>query len=327
MKFVFKINKTANKFHFISNLTEWHFSARKSYNEYWIKKTGKLTKKEKSALISLTKILKKYNFGKDFLGKPFTLNEEKDVWKKVEKWVNRKEFVEIKNIFDIFDQRFEKIWELEKSNLDLGKLAIEKALKSQKVKKVLGKGIIFFKSKNPPPSVTIYILIGCPDNVGGGANIGTNVITVEFSKGDKRYIQTILIVILHEILHLFTRSSRYYQYNIKNWGNKVLKLAKQIFKKSGIDSCVTVGEAIISSWLPEGYVSTRYFRGFSDKKTLILIEERIKKEEDKFQKWRLFSAKGLYFLAKDYFKNNKPIDKKFFDKAVVLFNDFKSKCI
>jgi len=47
MKFKVTSSKIGNFFFFITNLSEWHYSCRKSYNEEWVKILGDLTKKEK----------------------------------------------------------------------------------------------------------------------------------------------------------------------------------------------------------------------------------------------------------------------------------------
>lgn len=62
MKFDIKYSKIGNFFFFISNLSDWHFSCRKEYNEAWIKQTGELSNNEKNAIENFRKIMTKYGF-------------------------------------------------------------------------------------------------------------------------------------------------------------------------------------------------------------------------------------------------------------------------
>jgi len=64
MKFKIKYTKLGNQFFFISNLTNWHFSCEKEYNEIWFKKIGNLNEEEKKVLKQFAKILNKYGFKK-----------------------------------------------------------------------------------------------------------------------------------------------------------------------------------------------------------------------------------------------------------------------
>ena len=68
MEFKIIISKSANKFFFISNLTEWHFSCRKMYNPIWLKHTGgNLSLQEKKYLKIFKNILIQYGFEKYYL--------------------------------------------------------------------------------------------------------------------------------------------------------------------------------------------------------------------------------------------------------------------
>jgi MoaA/NifB/PqqE/SkfB family radical SAM enzyme len=103
MRFNIHLTKTGIFFHFLMNLTEFHHSCRKQDNKQWLFITGELTKKEKESLKEFKKLLRNYGYqGENFLGIPFITSGEKEIWKKVKKWVKPDEFTKIKNIFKIF---------------------------------------------------------------------------------------------------------------------------------------------------------------------------------------------------------------------------------
>ncbi|MEK7575788.1 MAG: hypothetical protein AAB491_01745 [Patescibacteria group bacterium] len=320
MKFFIQVTKTANKFHFISNLTDWHFSCRESDNKRWLEETGKLTQKEKNALKLFTKILKKYDFGENFIGKPFTRNNDKEIWKNIKKFINKKEFERIQEIFYVFDKRFEKIWKKERDRLKFWKIKLQKYLSKYKGnKEIFGKSKIFFRAKNLPSTMEIYLLIG---SGGGGANIGKGAITLDFSNRPISHLKYALGVITHETLHLIANSSQYYLKNLKKTAESLSVPRKNSLISGKRRKRSIVNEAIIGAICPEGYVFTKYFLNLSDKKANKYFEKRIHNAKNKFSEWRTFSAKKLYFITKDYFENKKPIDKEFFNTTIQIFKKF-----
>lgn len=83
MRFSIIIKKQGIFYFFVQNLSEWHFSCRKDYNNLWLDELGPLSKKEKMALQKLKKIHQKYSFGPKYLGQYFFL--KKNPWKNIEK--------------------------------------------------------------------------------------------------------------------------------------------------------------------------------------------------------------------------------------------------
>ena len=320
MKFFIQITKTSNKFHFISNLTGWHFSCRENDNERWLKETGKLTQKEKDALKLFTKILKKYDFGKNFIGRPFIRSTEKEIWKNIKKFVNKKEFLQIQEIFYVFDKRFEKIWKKEKNRLMFWKTKLQKYLNKYKgTKEIFRKSKIFFRTKNIPGIMKIYLLIG---SGGGGANIGKGAITLDFSNRPISHLKYALGVVIHETLHLIANSSQYYLKNLKKTSDNLSVPHKNSLISGKRRKRSIINEAIVGAICPEGYVFTKYFLNLSDKKANEYFKKRIHNAKNKFSEWRVFSAKELYSITKDYFENKKPIDKEFFNATTQVFKKF-----
>ncbi|MCR4276747.1 MAG: hypothetical protein NUV87_01310, partial [Candidatus Roizmanbacteria bacterium] len=83
MKFNVTFSKIGNFFFFITNLSEWHYSCRKNYNEEWIKILGNLTKQEKGNLRQVTRIMTAYGFKQikpgilTYLGESFITSKNK----------------------------------------------------------------------------------------------------------------------------------------------------------------------------------------------------------------------------------------------------------
>jgi hypothetical protein len=320
MKFFIQITKTANKFHFISNLTGWHFSCREKDNKRWLERTGKLTQKEKDALELFTKILKKYDFGENFIGRPFIRSTEKEIWKNIEQSKIFEVYESIREIFSIFDKKFERIWEKEKSRLNFWKIKLQKYLsKYKKTKEIFRKSKIFFRARNIPSIMEIHLLIG---SGGGGANIGKGAITLDFSNRPISHLKYALGVVIHETLHLIANSSQYYLKNLKKSAESLSVPRRNSLISGKRRKRSIINEAIIGTICPEGYVFTKYFLNLSDKKANEYFKKRIHDAKNKFSEWRTFSAKELYPITKDYFENEKQIDKEFFNATTQVFKKF-----
>ena len=324
MKFQIEISKIFNKFHFISNLTEWHFSCRRNCNKRWLELTGPLNKQEKESLKKFTKILNKYNFGERFIGKSFVAKNEKDAWKNLKIQLTKKEFSELEDIFSVFDGRFEKLWKKEKKNLYNGKQIFKRRLSNKKIIKIIRAVSVFLKCEKLPRLIMIYPLWGHPNSIGGGANIGKEKITIEYCNlKESNQLNNIVTIILHETFHVMAKKSRYYEKNIDRVSALINKRSNKTVKGKGINGYIIANEAVINSLLPYGYLK-KYLFGVSDEELLKVIDERIKKAKSDYYKWTCFATKNLYYLTKKYFENKKPIDKYFFDQVIDTFKNFKN---
>ncbi|MBU1557460.1 hypothetical protein KKC45_00670, partial [Patescibacteria group bacterium] len=102
MQFNIKYNRIGNKFFFISNLSEWHFSCRDYYNEIWLNEVGPLTREEKDSLFEIREILQKYDFNK-YLGLFFMTSNENTVWSLLKKHIEEEEVHILKKVFKVFE--------------------------------------------------------------------------------------------------------------------------------------------------------------------------------------------------------------------------------
>jgi len=327
LEFKFHYTKTANLFYFVSNLAEWHFSCRKNYNKIWLEKTGALDDKEKQALKQLAKLLIKYHFssgqkGPDdpskFLGIPFTVYSDNEVWGKVEEWVEPEELLMLKNIFEVLGSRFEKLWVEEEPKLADWKATLVEELAQKKYDDLEKDLEAFFDQKPKFSKIDVYLLMN-PANLGGGANIGPGRVTLECTALPTEAVSDVLNVLYHETTHLVFEYG-YYQ-NLLEWFLQSIKdeySEKHTFFKSGRGLRVIINEAATSSLLPEGYLAYKYFGSDVFKKVA-------KGRGDDFGAYRLFAAAKLFPVVKDYIKNKKPVDRVYLQKVWEVFEEFSEK--
>ncbi|MHB0886622.1 MAG: hypothetical protein ACYC41_12160, partial [Bacillota bacterium] len=76
--FVFRVDRLANLFHFVSNMAAWHFACRESYNRAWIAETGELTMPEREALDAFAAVVREFPYGDRWMGKAFITAETPD---------------------------------------------------------------------------------------------------------------------------------------------------------------------------------------------------------------------------------------------------------
>jgi hypothetical protein len=341
LEFEIHFTKTGNFFHFLSNLAEWHFSCRRNYNEIWLEKTGPLNDEEKQALRQLAKLLIKYHFssgqkGPDdpgpsqFLGIPFTIYSDKEVWKKVEEWVEPNELVALKSVFEIFTPRFEKLWKEEKPKLAEWKTTLNKELAKKKYDNLEKDLEAFFHQKPKYSHIDVYLLMGVAGTTGGGANIGPARVTLEPTGVSTDMVAEMLNVLYHETAHL-TLEHGHYQNLLEQFLQSLRGkfTEKHAFFHSGQGTRTVVNEAVMTSLLPEGYLAEKYFGGdIFEKVEKILGKnfEKIRKGgRDDFVAYRIFAAAKLYPVAKDYIENRKPVDEDYLQKVWEVFEDFSKR--
>jgi len=316
-----KYTELGNKFFFISNLAEWHFSCRERYNLIWLKKTGKFSKKESSILKLFGNILKKYDF-KKYLGHYFIVEKNKNkAWKKIMRNTTKKEFKIISEVFDIFGKRFEKVWKTE--ILEKNSEILKKELKRNKYKKIQTDLDSFFgKPSKILKSIDIFLLKHPEKNtyLAGGANLGGKGLTIEcneISYPINEFVERTMAVIYHELIHIL------YGKNIRKIIRKTLLKAKinEDRKKMGRPIKDIMEEIIICTVFPSGFLSEKYFSYGPYK----IIENNYKNiddtylkqiKSDGFNKMRNYLVYKLYPVVKKYIKNRKKIDLKFIENVL-----------
>jgi len=336
MKINIKVSKLANQFFFISNLSEWHFSCDSKYNEVWLKETDALSQEEKSALKSFSKTMKKYCFQHDknwkskYLGQYFYLYSGKQVWEALKKAVAEDEFNDLKEIFKIFNSRFEKIWKLK--DKDNRMKILEQALEDKNYKNLLDDTEkIFGNSKNNTVNIVILFSPLEENETGSGsANIGNDHITFEIPalKTDTWQMDYTVGVLAHEIGHML----------FKNHGTQLiqnvvekLKLPLEVENMSMKNTISIINEAITESFVPFGYLGQKYAKtdiaplllDNLDKGKTVLdnfkkgekIDYRCYRQLNKYLVWQ------LYPLATQYGEKKKSIDEYYVKQVGLLIKE------
>lgn len=310
MKFEFKISKLANQFFFISNLSEWHFSCRKEYNQEWIKQAGPLNKKENKFLEEFRRIIKKYGFTRDkkgqskYLGQTFFLYPKKEAWDKLERSIRKDEFKKIKEVFEALRSRFDKIWTAKSKKILIAQVKYFKHYLNnpennklfEDLKKILG-------NQRSPQKITVIALAsplkGDGITAAGGANIGDEYITLEIPwlKNNSWEFEYSVGILAHEIGHVFFNSSRKFKMLEKIIND--LKLPKFLFKniipKSNTLELIT--EIIIESLIPYGYLSQKYFKNFNPVQ-ISFSKGNLKIMGENFEKFKSGKSASVYRLRR-----------------------------
>jgi hypothetical protein len=301
-----------------------------------LEKTGPLTDKEKQTLKQLAKLLIKYHFssgqkGPDdpskFLGIPFTIYSDDDVWEKVEEWVEPNEFLILKNVFKVFEPRFEEIWIEEKPKLENWKTALIKELAKKKYDDLERDLEAFFNQKPRYSQIDVYLLIGVAGTSGGGANVGPARVTLEPTGLSTDMVSEMLNVLYHETAHL-TLEHEYYQNLLEDFlkSSRGNFSEKHAFFKSGRDLRTIINEAVMTSLLPEGYLANKYFGNNIFKRVEKVLgksfENFTKDKREDFRVYRLFAAAELFPVARDYIENKKPVDGDYLQKVWEVFEGF-----
>lgn len=315
-----------NKFFFISNLSEWHFSCRKQYNEIWLSKIGKLSKKEEKSLNQFKEILKKYNFHK-YLGIFFITEDDDYVWEYLKNEVTTEELDKIKEIFDNFESKFNIIWNLEqfenRANILREKITNEISYVINDIETLFGGA--------EKEEFNIYLLQHPYRNnyIAGGANLGRRGITLEMNELSKKDAETLnnsLSVIYHEFIHM-------------EFGKKIRELLDKFYENNSEKSIIPylskksfLEEVIVHSLFTHyGFLSNKYFYKYTEAQ----IKEAFQKYEKIFDSVRegleetnpkeemevyFFLAITFHPMIEKYLKEKNKIDEKFIKEIIKTIN-------
>ncbi len=311
MNLYFQISKTANLFHFISNLTDWHFSVRPSYKKYWIEKTGGLTEEDKEWLAKADNLFKKYTFGDNYWGQVFLRRPENDVWQVAEENFGEKDALRFKEISDYFAPRFDKIWNEEKDSLDKWTEILEKTKdKYIKDELIVELNNLFNTKPDLRNGIKMVLLMSSPSTLGGGgANIGRGAVTSELSRVKHEDVVHVWLNFWHEISHVYWEKTN----NYMNMLNNYLNTLENKPSLGDITFKILMKEGVLEAFIPDGVLAEKYFD--------MPIKE-IKTEEKSMSGWRSFSRYQLKELSYEYLNENKKIDENFLKEVSKLLFEY-----
>ncbi|MCX6812375.1 MAG: hypothetical protein NTW79_02020 [Candidatus Berkelbacteria bacterium] len=289
-----KINKQLNLFLFISNLSEWHFSCRKSFNEIWKTKPTPLSDVEKTTLLNFVKILKKYNKkNKEHLIAEFVKSNSIN-WQKISNRISSRDVATIKNAFQIFQPRFEYFYSAQKRNM----VEIAKFLENnlEKNKNAVDKArVIYQNSENFSFDVLICLSENSNKSAGGmyfsSGKKGYIVIQFgDFNLADDNY--PLLNTFYHEISHHFQNTENYIK--LVNKCKDQIVISKK-YVDDGVDKNDIINEIVNAAlWGEFGVLSQKVF-SISDSELEKKFEALPKKDRDYYDqiKYCAYKFRGI----------------------------------
>lgn len=272
MTFTPKIIRYANLYFFIQNLSEWHFSNRKSHNETWRKELLFSTEAE-SCIHEFKKIHQRYSFGDKYLGRPFFLH--KDPWPTVELLVGRDDSTKIKNIFAILESYFNIICIKDEVTLrEWGMIIVEPAFVASTsfINNTLAN---FYGCALYNEDCIIYLLLSTEKKNGGTAGtISDKAITLELSHTPTKLEKHMLNVLWHELIHLYFKNCVFFPLLGKCTNNNWEMMGR-------------IDELVASALLPNGLLkqkilttpdksrTSRYFNTRIDSEKIVNVQKLI----------------------------------------------------
>lgn len=308
MKFNFYYHKTANLFHFIASLSNWNPRDTTEYAKYWLLKTGKLSLDEKKILKAVAEVLSLYDPVPE---RPFLTSNESTVWENAEGVFSSGQLDTIREAFRILEPRFNTIWSTEEPKLEQWYKTLEKQLDEPKFRELETDLRIFFRSPTAEPPLQVCLLIS--EQGYGGVSFGNHLIGLACSGVPLTEIHGVISVLYHESCHSFYEKP--HKYDLLSRVTPKLELPRSAFLNSKQDLPNTLGEAITSNLLPEGYLAHKYFQ--------CRIPPVLKKgSKADFRNWRLYCAARMFETTKDYVESKKPLDINYINRVWETFGDF-----
>lgn len=315
VNFEFRVNKTSNLVHFVTNMSNWHFSCRGYSNRFWIEKTGELTEKEKKMLEDFSLVLQKSPFGNNYWGKKLLAQDN------IESIVNQAKAIFadddyriFKEAISLFTPRFEKLWIEEEEKLTNWRTALEEGqnkFKLNGLEEDLNK-LFDYKAKLEGKITVILLMAGPNNSASGGANVDKKILTLELSQTPIDFMRPVLLTLWHETVHeLWDKPS---DLSIKI--DDFLSRNEIVNPYPNIPMTILFKEAIMESLLPRGFMAQKYF-GFPSRdyyaKTLTNLSPK-----DGLSYWRTFSGSQLMLLSESYIKNGRSVDAEYFNEIKQL---------
>ncbi|MFH1192706.1 MAG: hypothetical protein V1656_00065 [Candidatus Jorgensenbacteria bacterium] len=322
MKLNIKISKIANFFFFVTNLSEWHFSCRTSYNEAWIKKMGPLNGEEAKALATFKPIMRKYGFVRRpqnkkgcYLGEFFYTGSSTTVWKRLAVAVTKNEYVAIRKIFATFSQRFEKVWAGSKDGrVDVFKGELEK----RNNKNLFNDTEAIFGTSYLSTKINVVVLfspLGINETAAGSANLGAGYCSLELPKlkAGTWQLHYSIGILAHEIAHSLFAS---------RGGLKLIRRAmreknlRSQIRNISMNTISLLNEIIVASFVPLGYFGMKYFGAILTPLSVSNLKKGRRAEKTfkeggvvgYYHQLEHYFVPRCFSLASSYGKMGKPLD-------------------
>ena len=308
MNYKFFFNHTALLFSFLTGLSgqgsALYFHNRKNN---FLKKIEVLTNQQKNLLKIFFRIYTKYYPDLPYIF--YFENSKKDLQKELKKLLTAQEFQQINQILANFKPVFEEIYKKERLKLVERKKKLKYISKEKKYVSVLLKFFNLENKKNVKRILyRIFISINNESiNDCAGLYWGDNNVSLEISDCPIKNLKYVFGgILMHEIAHDFFKRSFVYN-NFKKFCDnlKSNRSLNKIITKYKLTKIDLIEEMIITSITPEGYFYKKYFGKLPTKTDVI-----------KFEHLRKKVGMALAPTLQNYIKNNKSIDKNYFEIVV-----------
>ncbi|MCX6783465.1 MAG: hypothetical protein NT141_00070 [candidate division WWE3 bacterium] len=301
-------SEIANKFFFLSNLSNWHFSCTPYFNEDWLSQTGPLTPKEQAVLNDFAKVLKKHGF-EDYIGKYFFSDDSSNIWETLKKNVAASDFNIIESCFTVFEPRFQRIWVSDKPNLLKWQQKLDEILKSDVFKEPIKELTVFFGHAPQVEGTRLILLLstlngGC----GGSAMQELGCVMLECSALPLNETNRLLRITLHELVHLVFSYGEYNELLLQQGKTTEFKSVETRFNRP-IQSILN--EAVHAS-VVNAYLGDKYFQGDVKTKARILFNSASPASQfENYWHWEVFISAEMMNTVASYIKGGKSVDENF----------------
>ncbi len=251
MRFLVIVNRWANFFFFVNNLSGWHFSTIKPYNEYWLKKLGVLTKAEQKTLKQFGNLQRRWPKERRELSDFFF--KESSPLAAINGAIPPSEQRAVRQAFAVLQAKFERLYKLEHPALRHWQRCLRIALnapqRNRRIRQALASlyGPACAACSRPLP---LYLLISAPGGIGGSADVDGFRITAEVSQSPlspRGELPHILGTIWHEVIHLCFDKQRF------------RPILERLYPKDE-QTVRRINEVVAASLFPAGILGKRFFQ-------------------------------------------------------------------
>jgi len=304
-RYKFEINRGGCFAYWAQSSVRWNWYFNQKEADKWKEITGEFNSEEEKALNDLKEILQKEGNAYLWLWNRYENNsiedkEEQGNWEKME---------------NVLEDKFEKIWQIEKPKLKVWLNQLEQLNlkdKEDDLKKIFN----FFGVADYKEEIKVKLLLGFGKQAGGATKKEfSNSLILLLSEADLTDKKVILNVLLHESLHLLEYSS-----------TKDL-LFRESFKKILAPLKIKQSQPSWRHLIIESIISSIVGRevGYLDKKDLKeTINVSISKEENRGQFYNqkiLLMAQKVAMITEKYLKDNKEMDSVYTDQVLEILKE------
>lgn len=339
------VDREANKFHFLQNLTEWHHVCIRTDNVIWERELGGFSEEEKKAIDDFRVIMGKYpQYNEKGLYSIYTASiSPKERSERLQKNVSAKDRKTIEKCLSTIENSFSRIWQKRESKLLRARQEFIENLKNFETS---GKGerlakdlTTFFGFSGKTDKLKTFFLMREVPGTGGSACLRPDAMALN-GLGKLK-----LSVFYHELIHNTWELNPRYQQLLEEAVGSVDKGMADYLKGTGLhggDIHEIIHEYAIGSLLPNGYLGEKYFSEelpahgslggirntledllvnkkevqFPDREKVALKELSKDKEKMEWAYLNVFINTNLAPLSQRYIEEGRPADKAYFQEAI-----------